>query len=249
MPITARRCGLDAEPDHAQLGRRAPRTARWSPNFASVTAPNATTLVITTKQPAANMLYVASDHASRSCPQHIWAKDVPHLGSFKNMTFPVVGYGPWIATGYVPNQYATLTANNELLPGRAEVQDADHAVLHQRRRRGRGAAQRPARRDRRPDRDPVRGAEGQQEHHPVPAVSNAWTAIELNPGAQTKSGQHFGNGNPALHDPRVRDAIELAINKHGAGVQGLGRAGRRRLRVTCRPPTRSGSGPRRPRSS
>ena len=40
-----------------------------------------------------------------------------HLGSFKNMNFPVVGYGPWIATGYVPNQYATLTANPHFFMG------------------------------------------------------------------------------------------------------------------------------------
>jgi peptide/nickel transport system substrate-binding protein len=46
-----------------------------------------------------------------------------------------------------------------------------------------------------------------------PQVSSAWTAIELNPGAQTQAGRHFGNGNPALTDPRVRQAIEMALNK------------------------------------
>ena len=50
-------------------------------------------------------------------PEHIWASEVSHLGNFKNMTFPVVGYGPWIATGYVPNQYATLTANKNFFMG------------------------------------------------------------------------------------------------------------------------------------
>src|SRR5215472_16443588 len=81
-------------------------------NFASVTAPNATTLVITTKKPEANMLYMSTPITGIPVvPEHIWAKEVPRLGSFNNMTFPVVGYGPWIATGYVPDQYATLTAN------------------------------------------------------------------------------------------------------------------------------------------
>ena len=52
-------------------------------NFARVTAPNATTLVITTKKPEANMLYVSNPISGIPIvPEHIWAKEVPHLGSF-----------------------------------------------------------------------------------------------------------------------------------------------------------------------
>lgn len=183
-------------------------------NFASVTAPNATTLVITTKQPEANMLYVSQPITGIPIvPQHIWAKLVPQLGSFKNMNFPVVGYGPWIATGYVPNQYATLTANPNFFMGAPKFKtliiqyftNGDAAV----------AALRSGQID---EIDNLTATQYEALKHAknislVPSVSNAWTAIELNPGARTQSGQHFGNGNPALLDPRVRDAIELAINK------------------------------------
>ncbi len=82
-----------------------------------------------------------------------------------------------------------------------------------------------------------------------PQVSGTWTAIELNPGAQTRSGRHFGNGNPALTDPRVRQAIEMAINKHELVSKVMGGPGGTRRRLTCRPPTRSSGGPRLPPSS
>jgi peptide/nickel transport system substrate-binding protein len=183
-------------------------------NFASVTAPNATTLVITTKKPEANMLYVSTPITGIPVvPEHIWAKEVPRLGSFKNMTFPVVGYGPWIATGYVPDQYATLTANKNFYMGAPKYNtliieyftNGDAAV----------AALRSGQLD---EIDSLTATQyealkGDKSISLYPSVPSSWTAIELNPGARTKSGQHFGNGNPALLDPRVREAIELAVNK------------------------------------
>ena len=75
--------------------------------FSTVTAPNPTTLVITTKQPEANLLYLVQQVPI--VPEHIWVSQVSHLNAVKNQTTPVVGYGPWILTGYVSNQYATLT--------------------------------------------------------------------------------------------------------------------------------------------
>jgi ABC-type transport system substrate-binding protein len=180
-------------------------------NFASVSAPSATTLVITTKQPEANMLYVAA--SIPIVPEHVWSKEVAKLGSFKNMNFPVVGYGPWIATGYVPNQYATMTANPNFFMGAPKYKtlimqyftNGDAAV----------AALRSGQLDEIDNLTATQyeALKGAKNITLYPSVSNAWTAIELNPGARTRSGQRFGNGNPAVADPRVRDAIELAINK------------------------------------
>jgi peptide/nickel transport system substrate-binding protein len=180
-------------------------------NFASVTAPNAKTLVITTKQPAANMLYVVNNLPI--VPQHIWASKVSQLGSFKNMTFPVVGYGPWIATGYVPNQYATLSANQNFFMGAPKYK----TLIMQYFTNG-DAAVAALRSGQLGEIDDLTATQFEALKHAknitlYPSVSNAWNAIELNPGAQTKSGQHFGNGNPALRDVRVRDAIELAVKK------------------------------------
>jgi peptide/nickel transport system substrate-binding protein len=183
-------------------------------NFATVTAPNATTLVITTKQPEANMLYVSNPITGIPIvPEHIWTSEVAHLGSFKNMNFPVVGYGPWIATGYVPNQYATLTANPDFFMGAPKF----HTLIMQYFTNG-DAAVAALRSGQISEIDDLTATQyealkGTKNMQLVPSVSNGWTAIELNPGARTKSGKAFGDGNPALQDPRVRDAIEMAINK------------------------------------
>jgi peptide/nickel transport system substrate-binding protein len=183
-------------------------------DFASVTAPNATTLVITTKQPEANMLYVSNPITGIPIvPEHIWAKEVPNLGNFKNMSFPIVGYGPWIATGYVTNQYATLTANKNFFMGAPKF----HTMIIQYFTNGDAAvaALRSGQIDEIDDLTATQyeALKSDKDIQLVPSVSNSWTAIELNPGAQTESGQHFGNGNPALQNPLVREAIELAINK------------------------------------
>jgi peptide/nickel transport system substrate-binding protein len=180
--------------------------------FASVTAPNATTLVITTKQPQANMLYNVNQIPI--VPQHIWASEVSGLNNFKNQATPVVGYGPWRLTGYATNQYATLTANSGFFLGAPKFRtliiqyfsNSDAMV----------SALRSGQLDvieyalTAPQFNSLKHVKGITVY---PQVSSAWTAIELNPGAQTRSGRHFGNGNPALTDPRVRDAIEMALNK------------------------------------
>ncbi|MDA8318940.1 MAG: ABC transporter substrate-binding protein, partial [Actinomycetota bacterium] len=177
-------------------------------NFASVTAPNATTLVITTKTPESNMLYISVPITGIPIvPEHIWASKVSSLSSFKNMSFPVVGYGPWVLTGYVPNQYTTLTANKSFFMGAPKFSkliiqyftNTDAAV----------AALRSGQLD---QIDTLTATEYQSlksvKNIQLSAqASNGWTGIELNPGAQTRSGKHFGNGNPALTDPRVRQAI------------------------------------------
>jgi peptide/nickel transport system substrate-binding protein len=181
-------------------------------NFASVTAPNPTTLVITTKQPAANMLYIMD--TIPVVPEHIWSSEVKNLNNFKNQNTPVVGYGPWQLTGYASNQYATLTANPNFFLGAPKFHtliiqyfsnsDAMVAALRSGQldaiEYGLTATQY----------DSLKHVKGITVY---PQISATWTAIELNPGAQTRSGRHFGNGNPALQDPRVRDAIEMALNR------------------------------------
>ena len=181
-------------------------------DFAKVTAPNATTLVITTTQPEANMLYNLG--TIPIVPKHIWAKEVSNLGNVKNQSMPVVGYGPWTLTGYVPNQYATLTANSSFFLGAPKFHtlivqyysDSDAAV----------SALRSGQLDAieyNLTATQYKALKKAKDVTVYPQISSTWTAIELNPGARTQSGQRFGNGNPALADPRVRQAIEMALNK------------------------------------
>jgi peptide/nickel transport system substrate-binding protein len=179
-------------------------------NFASVSAPNASTFVIHTKQPQDNIPYTSLPVV----PEHIWQSDVKDIATFKNMTFPVVGYGPWIATGYATNQYVTLTANSAYYQGAPKYHtliiqyftSSDAAV----------AALRSGQLDSIDDLTPTQyeSLKGDKGIALYPSQSNSWDAIELNPGARTLSGQKFGNGNPALQDPVVRQAIALAINRN-----------------------------------
>jgi peptide/nickel transport system substrate-binding protein len=180
--------------------------------FATVTAPNPTTLVITTKQPEANMLYLVNQLPI--VPEHIWASEVPHLSTFKNQATPVVGYGPWTLTGYATSQYATLTANDSFLMGAPKFHtlivqyfsNSDAAV----------AALRSGQLDvieYTMNATQFNALKSVKHVGLYPQVSASWTAIELNSGARTRAGKHLGTGNPALADPRVRQAIEMALNK------------------------------------
>jgi peptide/nickel transport system substrate-binding protein len=178
-------------------------------NFASVSAPDAATFVIRTKQPQDNIPYASLPVV----PEHIWKNDVKHIGTLRNMTFPVVGYGPWIATGYVPNQYATLTANTHYYRGAPGFKTL--IIQYFTSSDAAAAALRSGELDSIDDLTPTQyeALRNAKDIALYPSESSNWNAIELNPGARTQRGQHFGNGNPALADPVVRDAIALAINR------------------------------------
>ena len=181
-------------------------------DLGTVTAPNPTTLVITTKSPAANLLYNLA--IIPIVPEHIWAGQVAHLSNFTNHGTPAVGYGPFTLTGFVPNQSATMAASKSFFMGTPKF----HTVIVEYFSNGDAAvaALRSGQLDDIDDSltatqfNALKGVKGITE---APQVSAAWTAIELNPGARTRAGKHFGNGNPALQNPAVRQAIEMALNK------------------------------------
>ncbi|NJC72043.1 ABC transporter substrate-binding protein [Planosporangium thailandense] len=194
-------------------------------NFRSVTAPDPRTVVVTLNQPQATMLALDVPVV----PRHVWESHVADIGTFNNDTrFPVVGDGPFILSGYAKNQYIELTANPTYWRGRPAFdrlvfkyyKDSDAAV------------------------EALRKGEVDFVDHLTPAQYDAlrtarhttlnrspgksFYALAVNPGATTTSGQAFGDGNPALHDQRVRQAIMHAIDT-GALVRrtlgGYGEAG------------------------
>ncbi|HEX3816213.1 MAG TPA: ABC transporter substrate-binding protein [Mycobacteriales bacterium] len=193
-------------------------------NYAKVTAPDATTLVIKTKTPQANMLY----NSIPVVPEHIWKSKVANLKNFKNMQFPVVGYGPYELVGYKTDQYATLRANKKFFMGAPKYDtlvsqyfknsDASVAALKSgqlNQDAGITATQFKA----------LKNTKNVQTYQQAPT---GWTGIEINPGARTKSGKTLGTGNPALKDIRVRTAIAWAIDRKTLVTKvldGLGQAG------------------------
>lgn len=183
-------------------------------NFAKVTAPDDTTLVIKTETPQANMLYVSLPVSGIPIvPEHIWASRVANLKNTKNTSYPVVGYGPWVLTGYQTDQYATLDANPDYYAGAPKYsklilqyfKNNDAAV----------AALRSGQIDQVGDVTATQfGAlKGEKNILAYQQVGNGWTAMEVNSGAKTRQGKPIGTGNPALADPVVRKAIAFAIDR------------------------------------
>jgi peptide/nickel transport system substrate-binding protein len=179
-------------------------------NFKSVTAPDDNTVVITTKVPLANMLYLVGVPI---VPQHVWQSRVATLGTDKNTDFPVVGYGPFTLTGYKTDQFSTLRANKDFFLGAPKYdtvilqyfKDTDAAV----------AALRSGQVD---QVDKLTGPEFQalqkdKNLTTYQQVGNRWTAVEVNPGARTRSGKKMGTGNPILSDAKVRRAIAYGIDR------------------------------------
>jgi peptide/nickel transport system substrate-binding protein len=193
-------------------------------NFKSVTAPNPGTLQITTKKPQANMLNAVQQIAI--VPEHIWQAHVKGLGNYTNTQTPVVGYGPFQFTGYQPGQSVTLSANPSWWGGEPKY----HKLILNYYANSSGAA--AALRNGEVDSSynitntewkSLRSAPGMKTYQ---TLTNDWIAVEVNGDAHTRTGQHIGNGNPLLHDPAIRRAIALGINRSilvqkvagGAGV-------------------------------
>ncbi|MFT8637590.1 MAG: ABC transporter substrate-binding protein [Pseudoclavibacter sp.] len=185
-------------------------------NFESVSAPNDTTLVITTKQPQANMLYVSIPiYGIPIVPEHIWSKHVSNLKSYKNTSYPIVGYGPWTLTGYTTDQYESFTANHDWSNGNQKGPKFDKLVVRQFKNSDAAAAALKS---------------GQLSMLDISAAQyktlrktssistyrtpgNGWTGVEINAGAKTTTGQTMGTANSSLADPTVRKAIHMAIDK------------------------------------
>ncbi|GLX02542.1 peptide ABC transporter substrate-binding protein [Microtetraspora sp. NBRC 16547] len=183
-------------------------------NFESVTAPDATTLVIKTKEPQANVTYVSVPRSGIPIvPKHIWESQAEHLKDYKNDTFPVVGYGPWTLTDYKPEQYAKFDANKDFILGKPgfdhmvqqSFKSVDAAV----------AALRSGQLDYINGVNPTqfKALQADKSLLTIQEVGNGWTGLEINYNARTRTGKKIGTGHPALGDPVLRHAIALATDR------------------------------------
>ncbi|MYY07447.1 ABC transporter substrate-binding protein [Streptomyces sp. SID4919] len=178
-------------------------------NFREVTAPSATRLVIRLRKPQATMAALDVPIV----PRHIWSK-AGDLAAFTNdRTFPVVGSGPFVLTGYKADSYVRLTANPVFWRGAPEFhelvftyyKDGDAAVAAL--RKGEVSF--------------VQGLTPAQARsladEPGVTVNDApgrrFLALATNPGARAQDGQVFGDGHPSLRDPRVRRALFMAVDR------------------------------------
>ncbi|MFG2601651.1 ABC transporter substrate-binding protein [Streptomyces sp. NPDC048462] len=181
-------------------------------NFKKVTAPSPTKLVIELKEPQATMAALDVPIV----PKHVWEK-VGDFSKFNNDTkFPIVGNGPFILTDYKVDQYVKLKANKDFWRGSPKFdevvfktyKDQDAAVAALRKGEVSFVAGSPAL-------TPAQAAslKGEKSIKVNEGPGRRFFALATNPGAQTKDGKKFGNGNKALLDQKVRQALFLSIDR------------------------------------
>lgn len=198
-------------------------------NVTAVTARDATTLVIETKKPQANIAYISVPiNGIPIVPQHIWQRHVADLKNYRNDTFPIVGYGPWTLTAYRPEQYAKFVANKSFVLGRPKFDrlveqsfKASDAAI---------AALRSGQLDYAAGVQPTqfKAMQGRRNLQTFKELGNGWTSLEINTGARTRTGRPIGTGARALADPSVRRAMSLAFDRQALVTKvldGMGQVG------------------------
>ncbi|MGF1241569.1 ABC transporter substrate-binding protein [Streptomyces sp. 2-6] len=198
-------------------------------NFAKVTAPSPTQLVIRLKKPQATMTALDVPIV----PKHIWEK-VQDFSKFNNdKSFPIVGNGPFVLTDYKPDSYLKLKANKDFWRGAPKFdelvfryyKDQDAAVAALRKGEVSFVAGSPSL-------TPAQAAslKGEKDIHVNEGPGRRFYALATNPGAQAKDGTKFGDGDPSLLDERVRHALFMAVDRktivdkvfQGHAVEGQG---------------------------
>ncbi|MPY53423.1 ABC transporter substrate-binding protein [Streptomyces acidicola] len=181
-------------------------------NFRKVTAPSPTELVIELKKPQATMTALDVPIV----PRHVWEK-VTDFSEFNNdKSFPVVGNGPFVLTGYKADSYVRLKANKNFWRGAPKFdelvfryyKDQDAAVAALRKGEVSFVAGSPSL-------TPAQAAslKGEKNIRVNDAPGRRFYALATNPGARSKDGERFGDGDPSLLDQRVRNALFLAVDR------------------------------------
>ncbi|MFJ1744643.1 ABC transporter substrate-binding protein [Streptomyces sp. NPDC088116] len=198
----------------------------FTANFKKVTAPDPQTLVVELKKPQATMTALDVPIV----PRHIWEK-VGDFSTFNNdKKFPIVGNGPFVITDFKVDQYVKLKPNKSFWRGAPKFdelvlkyyKDGDAAVAALQKGEVSFAS----------NLTPAQAAA--LKNTPGIKVNDApgrrFYALALNPGARSKDGKKFGNGNAALKDPAVRKALFQAVDRktvidkvfQGHAVEGQG---------------------------
>ncbi len=171
----------------------------------SVEATDDYTLVIKTKVPQATMLALDIPIV----PEHIWSK-MSDIGA--EPEFPMVGSGPYTVTEFKEAQFVKMKANENYWRGPPMV-DEVHFIYYRNSDAAVTALQSG-------QVDLVNRLSPTQfdalKGNPDIALNNAknrrFNEILINPGAATNDGKPIGNGNPALKDIKLREAIATAID-------------------------------------
>lgn len=193
-------------------------------NFVSVEAPDDTTVEITLSEaqapnPGADIPVV---------PEHIWGA-LEDPATFENAA-DTVGSGPFVITSYDQAAGVQLASNPNYRHGEAKVSGLTYVPY-----KNTDAAVQALKTG---EVDIVSGLTPAQfqalESEPTITVNEGtgrrYTALAVNPGALDSDGKPLGNGNPALQDQVLRQAIARAVDnatllskvRQGLGILGTG---------------------------
>ena len=174
-------------------------------NVTSVTAKDDHTLVMVLK--AAQAANPGSELPI--VPEHVWSK--VNAAKYANDK-DTVGSGPYVVTSYTQGQNVEMTTNQNFWRGPAKIggltyisyKSTDAAV--QALRTGEVdlvSGLTPAQ---------FKSLKGQQGITTNSGAGRRYQAIAINPGTENAKAQAMGDGNPALHDEKLRAAIVTAID-------------------------------------
>ena len=177
-------------------------------NIKSITAPDPNTVVFTVSQPTPIMLHMQVP----ILPEHIW-KDVSEKAVQSYPNENIVGTGPFTLVQHVTGQFLRFQANPNYFLGAPHIKQLvfrifqDESTMVAALRKGE-----------------IDFADGLKStsFNALKSAKNITTfgaaysgfdEIAMNTGAATTTGQPIGDGNPALKDLRVRQAIQYAIDR------------------------------------
>ncbi len=191
-------------------------------NVQSVTAKDASTLELTLAAPQASN----PGFELPIVPKHIWEKEADP-SKFANDT-DTVGSGPFVVKSYQKGVSVQLVANPNFWRGAPKVSGLTYAYYKntdaavQALKNGEVdivGSLTPAQFTSLKDQSGITTNQG---------AGRRYTALAINPGAIDAQGKPLGDGNPALQDPVLRQAIVKAIDKPtllSRVLQGLGKPG------------------------
>jgi peptide/nickel transport system substrate-binding protein len=182
-------------------------------NITKAEAPDDTTLVLTVKEPTPLM----ENLAVYILPQHIWEdiseKEVRSYENEPSPGEPIVGAGPYVLTAREKGQFIQFEANPNYYAGEPAVKNLTFRIY-----KNADAVAQALRKgeidfademqanvfDAVKDEDGITG---------IAADYYGFNEIGMNYGAALADGTPIGDGNPALKDKRVRQAINHAIDR------------------------------------
>jgi peptide/nickel transport system substrate-binding protein len=174
-----------------------------------VTAPNDTTVVMRTRAPSPIMLRLAIP----VLPEHVWSKiGSEQVTSYRNEG-GAVGSGPFVLTERTAGQSVRLTANKNYWRGAPKIDELVYRVY------GNPDALAEALRAGEVDFAGNLDADVWRSLQNVPGIKaysgtySGFDELAFNTGAALTNGTAIGDGNPALKNKRVRQALSFAIDR------------------------------------